>query len=114
VYLRAVPTPRVVGVSSFVVESYLSAGASDGLGQLAARVEAAAAELTRDGVTVRYLHSSFIPTDELCLLFFEAPSPEVIAALLERADIRADRVTETVEMAHPRPLELTPGEEAAR
>jgi hypothetical protein len=61
---------------------------------LAARASAAAEELSREGVPVRHLRSAFVPRDETCFCFFEAPSVEWARETVVRAALDAAVVME--------------------
>jgi uncharacterized protein DUF4242 len=51
------------------------------------------ARTAAEGTTVRYLRSIFMPEDETCFLFFEAPSAAAVGEVAGRAGLRA-RVVE--------------------
>lgn len=79
----------------YIVESYLPA--TDGPEQLervAARSRAAADELAREGAVLRYIEAIVVPEDEMCLLVYEADSPELALEASERAGIADGRVLE--------------------
>jgi hypothetical protein len=71
--------------TTYVVERYLPGVSDDDLRAAAARIQAAAAEMTAEGVAVRYRGSTFVPCDDACFCEFEGPSVEAI----EEANIRA-------------------------
>jgi hypothetical protein len=57
-----------------------------------------AAEAMRgEGIAVRYVRSTFLPDDEVCFLFFGAPSLQVALELSKRAEIACNRIAEAVE-----------------
>jgi hypothetical protein len=77
----------------YLVESYLPA--TDGPEQLervVARSRAAADELAREGAVLRYIEAILVPEDEMCLLVYEAESPELAAEASTRAGIAFERV----------------------
>jgi Protein of unknown function (DUF4242) len=77
----------------YLVESYLPAtGAPEQLERVAARSRAAAAELAREGAVLRYIEAILVPEDEMCLLVYEAESPDLAAEASARAGIAFDRV----------------------
>ena len=86
------------GRSLFLAERYVSSVNLESARNDAARASAASAEPTEDGATVRYLGSTLIPTDETCLVLFEARSADDVRRLLERAQITCDRVVEAVQI----------------
>lgn len=63
---------------------------------VAARARAAAAELRKAGLPVRFLRSIFVPEDDACFLLFEAPSAEAAGEAGARAGPAIERVTRTV------------------
>jgi hypothetical protein len=78
----------------YLVESYLSAHDGDELERVAARARTAADELTREGAALRYIEAFLVPEDEMCLLVYEADSPELAAEASARAGIACERVLE--------------------
>jgi hypothetical protein len=75
----------------YLAESYL--GRRGDLRDHVRRAGAAARSLG-----VRHLRASYMPDDELCLHWLEAPSPAVVDAVGRRARIGFDRIVEAVEM----------------
>jgi hypothetical protein len=84
-------------VPSYLVESYLSRGRAGELRGLARRAREAADALAREGEDVRYVRSSFLPEDEMCLLWFEAATPALVGEAGRRAQLDFDRIVESVE-----------------
>ena len=80
----------------YLAELYLSRLARSDLAAAARRVEAAAAELTREGSATRYLRTIFVPEDETCFYLFEAESAETVASVGGRAQLTFERVLEAV------------------
>jgi hypothetical protein len=77
---------------SYLVESYLAASP--------AAVEAArerARSLADKGAGVRYLRTTFLPTDETILHLFEAPSAEALERAGRLASLPFDRIVEAIE-----------------
>jgi hypothetical protein len=85
----------------YLAESYL--GHRGDLRDQVRRADAAARALG-----IRRLRTSFMPDDELCLHWFDAPSPAVVGEVGRRARIGFDRIVEAVELTDP----LTDQEEA--
>jgi hypothetical protein len=75
---------------TYLVERYLPAAA-------APAEEAASAAPAEPGSTVRHVHTTFVPEDEVCFHVFEAPSREALTAALHRAAIAYERVVEAVD-----------------
>ena len=82
---------------SYLVESYLARSHGTDLNDLAARARQAAEALAQEGKNVRYLRSSFLPEDEVCLHWFEAPSAALVDEATQRAALVCDRIVEAVE-----------------
>jgi Nickel responsive protein SCO4226-like len=82
----------------YLIEAY--ATTSTGLPDLEVRARLAADELSRPGRSVRYLRSTYVPEDHLCLHVFEAPSIETVHAASERAGLSALRIVEALEQGH--------------
>jgi Protein of unknown function (DUF4242) len=79
-------------MTSFLVEAYTPGTADlDGI-EAAARL--AAAELSAAGTPVRYERAIFVPRDELCFHLLDAPSPEIVRDVVDRAGIVPQRVVE--------------------
>jgi hypothetical protein len=77
-------------MASFVVEVYSPNVRQADLADVAMRAEAAARELTSEGIGVRYLRSVLVPEDETCFHHFEGPSAEAIRRVSERAGLLSD------------------------
>lgn len=82
---------------SYVVETYVPRSSSAELAATAERAREAALTLAAEGQRIRFLRSTFLPTDELCLLVFEADSPAVVGEATERAAIEFERVVEAID-----------------
>jgi hypothetical protein len=78
----------------FLVESYLPVAGAEGQAEVVARARAAADELAREGAPLRHLDCIFVPDDEMCLLLYEADSPELAREACRRAGIECERVLE--------------------
>ena len=64
------------------------------------RARIAAEELTREGSSIRFLRSIFVPEDETCFYLCEAASVEVVTELAQRAALPFEHVAEA--LAAPR------------
>lgn len=82
---------------NFLAESYLARSRVHELAATSERARAALDALARNGIAVRYLHSTFVPEDELCLHVLEAPSLTIAKDALRRAEITFERLVEAVE-----------------
>jgi hypothetical protein len=78
----------------YLVESYLPVADAEGQAEVVARARAAADELAREGAPLRHLNCIFVPEDEMCLLLYEAASPELAREASHRAGIECERVLE--------------------
>jgi hypothetical protein len=88
-------------VATFVVEMYLPRGRAGERSQLDRRAREAATSLSAEGVPVRHVRSVFVPEDEMCLCFFEAPAAAVVAEASRRAGLSYERIVETQESGLP-------------
>ena len=61
------------------------------------RARAAAEELARESVSIRYVRTTFLPDDETCFHLFEASSAEVVEVASSRAELGRTRVMAAVE-----------------
>jgi hypothetical protein len=78
----------------YLVESYLPVVGAEGQANVEASARAAAEELAREGAPLRHLDCIFVPEDEMCLLMYEADSPELVREASRRAGIECERVLE--------------------
>jgi hypothetical protein len=81
---------------NYLIDAYLSRSRAGELSELIARLRVAAEELTAEGTRVRYLRSSFLPTDELFLHLFEAESAEAAGEATRRAGMAPERIVEAM------------------
>ena len=52
---------------------------------------------TARGEYVRYIRSTYLPDESLCMCWFEAPSAEAVAEVNEVAKVPFDRILEAIE-----------------
>jgi hypothetical protein len=83
-------------VPSFLVETYLARGDVKGRAACERRARSVAAELTGDGIRVRFDRTIHIPEDEICFFVFDAPSGSDAALAAQRAELGPLRVVEAV------------------
>ena len=81
----------------YVVEHYESPAAGARLAELSARISELAGEMTRAGEPVRFLRSTFIPSDETCFHVVEARSRAAVVELCRRATVPVARISLAVE-----------------
>ncbi len=92
--------------STFLVERYLPSPTGAGLAASVARVVEACAGSACGGNQVRYLHSIYLPAEDLCFCVFEGPSVAAVSAVNQAAEFAFDRITDAVPMYPPStPLE---------
>jgi hypothetical protein len=77
---------------TFVVESYATESVVDAQRQRAQQAG-------RLGPSVRYVRTTYLPTDETLLHVFEAASAETLGEALQDAALTYDRITDAIEPA---------------
>jgi hypothetical protein len=88
-------------VALFLVERYVPSASKEHLAAQTAAAEVAARELRGEGMSVRYLWSTFLPSEETCLCLFEAPDRWAVEEVNRRAGFPFDRVVEAVDVLRP-------------
>ncbi len=81
---------------SYLVETYLARGDARGRTACERRARLVAAELTGEGIGVRFDRTIHIPEDEICFFVFDAPSGSDAALAAQRAELEPLRVVEAV------------------
>ena len=81
----------------FLAELYLPASDARARRAVIGRAERAAAKLAKAGEQVRLVRSAVVPGDEMCLLLFEADSPDTVVRVAATAELAFDRVVEAVD-----------------
>jgi hypothetical protein len=89
-------------VTTYVVEMYVSRARAGQRSKLDRRARAAAESLSAEGVPVLYVRSVFVPEDEICLHFFDAPSREAVVEVARRAALKYERLVEATERSDVR------------
>ena len=80
----------------YLVERYLATAAAESLPTAVARL-AALCDGTPPGLDrVRYLHSTYLPSEDTCFCLFRASSSDAVRALNDAAGLAVDRVTPAV------------------
>ena len=82
---------------SYLVEVFVPRSCAREAGANGWRVRAAAEQLARERVPIRYVRSTFLPADETCFHVFHASSPAVVAELCRRLDLGHVRIVRAVE-----------------
>ena len=93
--LSKAPARTVDDVNSYLVERYLPGVTAEQLDAASARLAAAAVELAARGVELRYVSSTFIPTEESCFCTFEAANADDVRRACELAGVPFARIVET-------------------
>ena len=83
----------------YMVERHLPGITPDQLTAAAARAKSVTAEMTQQGRPVRYLRSTFLPSEEKAFCLFEAPSAERVREANELARIPLQRIVEVQHIA---------------
>jgi hypothetical protein len=84
---------------SYLIESYLPRSRVGELPATVSRLRRAAESLTAEGVHVRYVRSTFLPNDELCLHLLEAESAAKVGEASRRAAVEPARVVQAMPVA---------------
>ncbi len=80
-------------MAEFLLEMYVRRDDDQTATLCAERARRVAADLTREGVPVRCLWSTFVAEDETCFLLFEAPSTEAVEEAAGRAGLTPDHIS---------------------
>ena len=80
-----------------MVETFVPRAGGPEVAATAERAREAALALAAEGLGIRFLRSTFLPTDELCFFVFEADSQALVDQVTERAEIEVERVVEALE-----------------
>jgi hypothetical protein len=81
---------------TYVVERDLPDFTAEQLGAAATRAQAAANEMSRLGVPIRYRRSIYLPSEEKCYCLFEGESADAIREVNERAGLPFNRIMEAI------------------
>ena len=77
---------------SYLVEAYLPHSGADEARATARRARGAAKTLSSEGVTIRYVRTTFLPDDETCFHLFEAVSADAVEEVSRQAKLGRVRV----------------------
>lgn len=80
----------------FLVETYVARDGGDSVAQAGERARQATLELAKEGVTVGYVRSIYVPDDETCFFLYEAETIDAVRVAARLAELPFDRVTEAV------------------
>lgn len=84
-------------VASYLVETYVPGVLAQDARAAGRRARAAARQLSRQGLAVRYVRTTLLPGDETCFHIFEAVSPDAVAEACRLAGLEAPRIVPAVE-----------------
>ena len=88
---------------TYLVEVYLPRSRADEARVAGSRVQAAADQLSGEGVPVRYVRTTFLPDDETCFHLVEASDVASVEEACRRAGLDRARVVTAIENAPRRP-----------
>jgi hypothetical protein len=83
---------------TYLVERYLPRMTPERLATTALRAKAAAEQLSAKGTAIRYVHSTFLPQDEMCFCLFESGSARAVAEANEAVGLAYERITEAIHL----------------
>jgi hypothetical protein len=78
----------------YMVERSLPGFTSDQLPVAAGAAKGATSEMAAEGTPIRYLRSTFVPSEQKCYCLFEGDSPADVEQAQERAGLPFDRIIE--------------------
>ena len=81
-----------------MVERYLTGMSQLAVARAVERAARAAEAMSTEGGEVRYLGSTYVPSEESCFCRFEAPDAEAVRAVNERARLPYWRIVDAVFM----------------
>ncbi len=82
---------------TYLVEAYMPRSPAQEARAAGRRARAAAEELSREGVSIQYLRTTFMPDDETCFHLFEAASAEAVEEASTRAELGRARVVPAID-----------------
>ena len=94
-FRREVRVPSVGGVNVYLLETYLARSQAASLKHLQERLRDAA-----QGQPVRYLRATYLPEDETCFHYVEAPTAAAAERFAEHAQLAIDRVLEAENVSY--------------
>lgn len=85
-------------MTCYVVTRHLPGITPEALTSAGIKAKSCAAEMTEEGIPIRWLRSYFIPKTEQTHCYFEAPSPDAVKEVNERANIPFSEIYEVQEL----------------
>jgi hypothetical protein len=86
---------------SYLVEVYLPRSRARDARAAGHRARTAAEQLTREGVPIRYIRTTYLPDDETCFHLFEARTPAAVEEASRRAALGRARIVAAIEASRP-------------
>ena len=83
-------------MAQYVVDRHLTGFPPEQLPAAARAAKQTSAELSREGVEVRYVRSTWVPDGERCYCLFEGPSREAVEEVQRRASLPYEQIREAV------------------
>ncbi len=84
-------------MQSYLVEFYVPRSRARDVHAAGHRARVVAERLSREGMLVRHVRTTFVPDDETCFHLFEAASEEAVGEVCRRAGIGSARIVAAVE-----------------
>lgn len=81
-------------MARYMVERHLPGFSREQLPAAAGSAKQTTAAMSAEGTPVRYLRSTFVPSEEKCFCLFEGPSVEAVEEANHRANLPYERVYE--------------------
>jgi hypothetical protein len=88
-------------MQSYLVEVYLPRSRAHDARATGRRARAAAEQLSREGVPIRYVRTTYLPDDETCFHHFEARTPAAVEEASRRAALGRARIVPAIEVSQP-------------
>jgi hypothetical protein len=83
----------------FLAEMYLPCEAgADELGRVRSRAHRGAQAATKEGTTVFYVSSAYLPQEEILFLLYDSDSTHAVESALNQAGLTPERVHEAVDL----------------
>ncbi len=79
-------------MARYMVERSLPGFTSEQLPGAAGAAKQTTAEMSQEGTPIRYLRSTFVPSEQKCFCLFEGESAEAVKEAQERAGLPYDRI----------------------
>ncbi len=86
---------------TYLVEAYMPRSHAQEARAAGRRAGAAAEELSREGMAVRYVRTTFLPDDETCFHLFEASEPAAVEEVSRQAALGRVRIVPAIEASPP-------------